>query len=355
MESESSEIMLDILDVLQSHSSRDKALKQKDIIDILEKKYKYENLKDTRRTTFKRNLKKVFDHFELRHPGRIVLANEEGADDISDTFTNLKYHHDYTEEQLRLIADSLLFSKHIPAAEKKEMIDKLKNLTIVEFKSHLSRVESLSHNVSGNDQLFETIKNLDKAMERGKKVTFYYEDYVVNDRGKLVLQRRVGSDGQPRKYVINPYELAATNGRYYLICNNDKHDNLANYRVDRMIDIEILDDDVKLLKARNKSQALDIAKYMREHIYMFSGDVISVRMTFKQYVLGEFIDWFGTGEVVFSRPSEDMVQVSVRVNREAMKKWAIQYVKHVTVIYPDDLIADIKQELQEGLANYDNR
>lgn len=348
MEPVGSNMPLDILDVLQSYSSVDKSLKQTKIGEILMKEYGYEKLNTTKRTTLRRNIEYVFNHFDVRDKGRIVMEEVDGNDD----FTNFKYHHDFTDGQLRLIADSILFSKHIHHDEKKHMIKKLEKQTISTFETHLSRVESFSRNVTGNEQLFETIKDLGQAMEAGKKITFHYQDFVVNERGKLVEKKRLGDDGKPRLYVINPYELAATNGRYYLICSNDKYKNLANYRVDRIVNLRTLDEDMTAITELDAQKTFDIAKYMREHIYMFTGDVIHVKMNFKQNVLGEFIDWFGTGEVVFSKLSDDVVQASVRVNREAMKKWAVQYVKHVTVTYPDDLVAEIKGELQEGLTKY---
>ena len=39
--------------------------------------------------------------------------------------------------------------------------------------------------------------------------------------------------------------MVANEGKYYLICNYDKYDNLSNYRIDRMTEIEILDEKVK--------------------------------------------------------------------------------------------------------------
>ncbi len=34
--------------------------------------------------------------------------------------------------------------------------------------------------------------------------------------------------------------MAATNGRYYLIYNTDRYDNIAHYRIDKMTDVKML-------------------------------------------------------------------------------------------------------------------
>ena len=72
--------------------------------------------------------------------------------------------------------------------------------------------------------------------------------------------------------------MVATNGRYYLICNYDKYDSIANYRVDRMTNIKILDDARKPIESL-KEGGLNLPKHMAEHLYMFAGD--SVHAKFK--------------------------------------------------------------------------
>ena len=39
--------------------------------------------------------------------------------------------------------------------------------------------------------------------------------------------------------------MVAVNDKYYLICNVDKYDNVAHFRVDRMTDIKMLQEKVK--------------------------------------------------------------------------------------------------------------
>lgn len=83
-----------------------------------------------------------------------------------------------------------------------------------------------------------------------------------------------------RRYIINPYQIAAINGRYYLICNYDKYDNVANYRLDRITDIEILPVPVKpMKKVKGLENGLNLPKHMAEHIYMFTGE--SAAVTFR--------------------------------------------------------------------------
>lgn len=81
------------------------------------------------------------------------------------------------------------------------------------------------------------------------------------------------SDGTVREYVINPYQMAAVNGRYYLICNYDKYDTVSNCRLDRITDIRMSDTPVKPMKlVKGLENGLNLPKHMAEHIYMFTGE-----------------------------------------------------------------------------------
>ena len=41
--------------------------------------------------------------------------------------------------------------------------------------------------------------------------------------------------------------MVANNGRYYLMGNYDKYDNVAHFRVDKMTDVRILDEKAKTM------------------------------------------------------------------------------------------------------------
>ena len=68
-------------------------------------------------------------------------------------------------------------------------------------------------------------------------MSFQYLEYGVDKK----LHPKLREDGSVREYVVNPYQMAAKEGKYYLICNYDKYDDISNYRVDRITKVEKLD------------------------------------------------------------------------------------------------------------------
>lgn len=51
------------------------------------------------------------------------------------------------------------------------------------------------------------------------------------------LKARVDANGAKLRYVVNPYYIIMYNGKPYLICATEPHDDVAIYRIDLMSEI----------------------------------------------------------------------------------------------------------------------
>lgn len=194
-----------------------------------------------------------------------------------------------------------------------------------------------------------TIETLDKAISRGLQVSFTYNSYDIDKK----LHLRKNSEGEVRNYIINPYQIVATNGRYYLICNYDKYDSVSHYRLDRITNIKLLDTPAKpQRKVKGIENGLDLPKHLAEHLYMFAGESIPVKFIAKRYIVTDVIDWFGK-DIKFSDATDDEVTVTVKVNPIAMKMWALKYSKHIKVIFPQSLVDEIKADIDFAKKNYE--
>ncbi|WP_300380862.1 WYL domain-containing protein [Clostridium sp.] len=355
-------LLLDILTVLQKYSDEKHPMIQKKIIDILERDFGYENLY-ARRKTVKNNILKLLRHFERTGPDEIGISFEalshrsqdKNADnEIMPTgYTDFSYLHEFTYGELHLIIDGIVFSKKIPSNRRKKIIRKLEGLSSTHFKSRTAHISLLPGKELVNHELFLNIEVIDEAISNRQQISFNYNSYGVDKRLQLVLETRKDESGKAREYIINPYQMAPSNGHYYLICNNDKFDNLSHYRLDRITNIKLLDAKQKALKRiKGKEHGLDLANYMDEHIYMFSGESIFISLRFENRLLSDFVDWFGTKNVSFSNRTEGEITASVKTNKEAMRKWALQYALHVRVLSPEDLVEEIKEDIKIVMKNY---
>ena len=235
------QIIINILDILKRYTDKNHKLSQKEIAEILNNEY---NMTVDRKSV-KRNLSNLLELYEkkIKYSESIRMVPNKDTGELEESYmlSDFYFEHDFTDAELRLLIDSLLFSKHIPYSECKDLINKLEKLSNKYFEAKIKHICTLPENKIANKQLFHTIEILDEAISKEKKVKFNYGLYESDKK----LHPRREEDGTLKEYIINPYQIVATNGRYYLVCNNDKYDSLSNYRVDRITDIELLDEFVK--------------------------------------------------------------------------------------------------------------
>ncbi|MDY6016774.1 MAG: WYL domain-containing protein [Oscillospiraceae bacterium] len=327
--------ILCIVEILKKYTDSEHTMTQKQIQDKLETEY---GLKLDRKAV-KRNLTDLADMgFDVGYSERIRKTKSGEEETVLSDWYIIRT---FDDSELRLLIDSILFSKYIPYSQCRELIEKLEKQSNRYFSAKVRHVRNLPVTMPANKELFYTIDVLDEAIEQGKKVKFHYSDFNL----KLKREKRI-HHGEPAEYIVNPYQMVATNGRYYLICNYDKYDNISHYRVDRIIDIEILDEPVKPMKnVTGYKNGLDLPKHVAEHIYMFCGESVNAKFRADRFIVNDIVDWFGTG-VKFSNETDKTVDVSVKVNEMAMFHWAMQYGTHVEILEPESLRSKVAEAVK---------
>ena len=157
-----------------------------------------------------------------------------------------------------------------------------------------------------------------------------------------------------RKYIFNPYQLVSSRGLYYLVGNHDNHDDMSTLRVDRIGNIKLLDirrKPLREIQGYHNQNTFDVDRYMKEHIYMFGGESVTVVFEAKRSIVNQIIDWFD-GNVTFLNETPQKVECRVHVNREAFKYWALQYMQSVKVLSPASLVFDVREAIRDGLSQY---
>ena len=116
-----------ILDILRKYTDEDHRLSQKDIIDIL--KTEYDMTAD--RKSVKRNITSLMEMgYEINFSEALrMFPNKDGVLEESYILSDFWLEREFTDSELRLLIDSLLFSKHIPYSQCKGLVDKLRGLS----------------------------------------------------------------------------------------------------------------------------------------------------------------------------------------------------------------------------------
>ena len=341
-------IILYILQILRQHTDANHTLTQQQIIERLRSDYDVE----VNRATVKRNISDLIDAgYDIQYTEviRSHTSKETGEQEENVIYTDLYYEHDFTEPELHMLIDGLLFSRSVPYRQRKQLIDKLGKLSSVHFNQRMNHVHCMSADSPQNPELFHTIDILDEAITNGKQIQITYSYYGTD----MKLHPGRTAEGKIRRQILNPYQMVASEGRYYLICNNDHYDTVSNYRIDRITNIKMLDTPVK---PKNQVEGLEDGLNLQEYVYqnlnMFSGKAEKVEFLVPESAVSLVIDFFGK-HVSFFDQKDGHILCRLMVSAEAMKHWAVQFANVARVVSPESLVEDIREELKKALALYD--
>ena len=314
-----------ILEILKEYSDEKHPLTQQEIIRLLRRNYDME----CDRRSVKRNVESLVEMgYDISMEDGYYLAGRE-----------------FDDAELRMLIDSVLFSKSLTQKQAKGLIDKLCAKGNRFFSAKVAHISNLPEMQHGDNKLMYVLDKINDAIAEKKKVSFIYNSY--------------GKDFKlhPRKdtaYVVNPYEIVANNGRFYLICNSDTHSDLAHYRLDKMTGVEIVEEKVRSKKEiKDFEDGYSLPKHMAEHIYMFNGPSVRVKLLVADGWMNELIDWFGKGFRIQPSSKEGMMEVIVQCNEKAMLYWALQYGKFVEVLEPVSLREKVKGIVKEMMEKYE--
>lgn len=272
----------------------------------------------------------------------IVVLNELGYEVMSTMVGHQKRYYiedrSFSVPELKILIDAVQAASFITDKKTQELIDKIAVLG----GSH--RAEILKGNLvcfntrkHSNEHIYYNVDTLEKAIQTNKKVIFYYFD--LDENRKKVYRR------EHHHYVVEPIALVFNEDNYYLISYSSKHNNIANYRVDRMEEVEVIDDNIsdKAIMLRN-----DIPGYTEQIFKMYSGSTIEVKLEFDNSLIGVIYDKFGES-VKMSRINEKYCSASVQVQvSPVFWGWLFQFSGHMRIISPESLRVEYKERCKKA-------
>lgn len=359
-------LLLNILMILHQYTDENHRLSQKKIIDILYNEYEMKvDRKSVMRNLIDLGIYLEGTGYELIYDVSVrkVPIKKDGRDEyLIDSATGERVYEEqekmsdfylkrpFEDSEIRLLIDAIMFSMNISDKHRRDLVDKLCKLSSNRFKSRVKHIVCVGDNVNQNQQIFVNIEAIDEAISLNRKISFNYMEYGIDKKMSLKMDK----NGNIREYVINPYQMAAKDGKYYLICNYDKYEDISNYRIDRIKNIKILEEKMKPFeKLRDTNgRRLDLATYMKEHIYMYSSanDIVTFKIV--KAMISDVMDIFG-GDVSFKDETETHVIVTAKVNVKSMMQFAKNYAPDVEVLKPEWVREEIKEELKKAMAVYE--
>ena len=313
--------LLRILQILKKYSDEKHPLTQAEIIEKL-RDYEIELERKSVGKNIDLLIKAGIDIQEVPNKG-VYLASRK-----------------FSDEDLRILIDSVMFSRNIDDERAGKLIEKLESGI-----GHGKKFYSTIHKVGGfyhaDIDVFAVMDKLNDAIANGVQVSFMYNDYGNNKQLHHAWQEAA---------VVNPYYVIAFNNSYYLIGNVDKFDNLGNFRLDKMTDVAVLESPRKNIRYTSE-QSLDLGKYMSAHPFMEAGKADRVYAYVKNGYMSRVIDAFGKKFDVLSEDSEG-VKVAIFTGEEDAYLWALQNADCVEIVSPQPLRNRLRQTVSALQSTY---
>jgi predicted DNA-binding transcriptional regulator YafY len=246
--------------------------------------------------------------------------------------------------QVTYLIDAVFSSKIMTSKQSQEIAKKLSGF-LSKYKrkqyNYIYKTSAVSR--VNKTQLFYTIEVIGEAIEKNKKIEF---DYIRSS---------FEAKDNSSKKIVNPYFLANNQGKYYLVCGLNEKRGLANYKVEKISNVEILEDDVLPIKNINGYEnGLDIAKYVNENIYMFGGKTVKSKLLIEnEYSIAYVEDWFDKNTRIYREGGK--VYASVKVNEMALIYWCLQYGSGVQLLEPKTTRIKIKEMINDLNKKYKNQ
>lgn len=309
-----------ILKILQEFSDEEHLLTQQDII------------------------KKIYSIYGVECERKSVGANIDclidfGYDIVKQKNGCFLASRDFDQSEISFLVDAIFSCKAINGKQAKDLSQRLsKNLSIYQRQKYkyLFKTEEVSR--TNSKELFLNVEIISEAIEKGKKIVFNYKK---------------ASKNEDKRYFVNPYFMYNNQGRYYLVCGFHQKSGLANYKVEKISNIQILEEDLLPIKeVEGYENGIDISKYINENIYAFGGKATKATLRlYSNNMLDYLLEWFDSNTIIYEK--EGVLFAEVVANENALVYWCLQYGDNVELISPQKTRSEIKKIIEVMKSRYD--
>lgn len=167
--------------------------------------------------------------------------------------------------ELKLLIDAVASSRFISAKESRKQIDKL------------SSQASIWQNADLEPRI--TIGERIKVPE----TRIYYTIDTLNSARRKILRHGV------EVYTNSPYDCLWNDDKYYLIGYSEKHQGFVTFRIDRIVNLEILEE-----KSLPKPKNYRISDFANKVFRMYDGTLQEVELSCREPMMKQLVDHFGT-------------------------------------------------------------
>lgn len=272
----------------------------------------------------------------------IATLNEHGVEIIRERRGNGNAYHVgarlFELPELKMLIDAVSSSRFLTKAKSDLLIEKITKLTNEENRSSLTaKIFTADQIKTSNTAVFIATDIICRAIEAGKKVQFHYVDYTPEK------QKVLRNGGQ--LYSVSPYALIWNDDRYYLAAQYKQEDAIVTFRVDRMCDVDMSDEDAA------GAESFTPSEYVSKTILMFDDGLEEqdVVLSCNNKLMQNVIDRFGE-EITTGKLDDGSFSARVRVRpSRTFFSWVFGFCGGIRIAEPETVREDYEKLLQDVL------
>ena len=244
---------------------------------------------------------------------------------------------DWSVPELQILTDAVSAGQFLTSKKTGILIEKLKKMAGPSERAKLRpSIMTARHVKAPNEQLLYTVQTIQEAIETDRRITFRHDIYDTQ------LRRIPKHNGQV--YEVSPYATIWKQDHYYLVGWSEKHNDIVNFRIDRM---EL--PKLSRKKRRPAPDRLHLEDHSDKIFSMFDGPEETVTLRCRPHLMNQIVDRFGT-ELNILRRDENSLDVSVTVHLSpTFYGWLFQFSGEMTVISPEKVCEQYAMRLQTAI------
>lgn len=260
--------------------------------------------------------------------------------DIIGMQYNRTYHYKVVNRQfelaeLKLLVDAVQSSKFITAKKSDELIKKIESYASKFEADKLDRQVSVAGRVKNmNERIYYSVDAIHDALSENKQIRFQYFQWNVDKKMEL------RHDGL--FYSVSPWAMCWDDEKYYLIGFDNDEKKIKHFRVDKMINTSIVEENRKGKAAFDKIKMSD---YTSKLFGMFDGELTLVRLLCENQQAGIMIDRFGS-DVPIIKVDDEHFEAHIKVSVSKLFFGWVMALPGVKIIGPDTVVDQMKKEIQ---------
>lgn len=246
--------------------------------------------------------------------------------------------HEFELAELKLLVDAVQSSRFITESKSNSLIRKIESMASKYEAKQLQRQVVVADRIKAmNESIYYNVDKIHTAIASNQQILFRYFEWTIEKTTRL----KKGGD----PYQVSPWALTWDDENYYLIGYDVDAGILKHFRVDKMLDIETLEEP---RVGKEEFGRFDLAHYTKKTFGMFGGEEETLRIRFHNKYIGVVIDRFGKDVSVRPDGEESFTaRVDVAVSGQFFG-WLAGLGKDVRIlspVYVADMYLDFLKEI----------